>query len=170
MRFVFAESERAEALEIMDGVLLRPDDRRACEHSVGRCCQLVNLLRGVDPGAMQASGVVVGEAGEVDPRPRLHPLHLRPVLPHRLLGCLIRRLFVHGSPPCVVQIVGRGVCAGGLNAPGGEPREARVELDAEPIAAVLLGDQADRAGTEERVEARPPGCQPRRQAQFGRGS
>lgn len=65
--FILAEAVAVEALKVMDGVLFRALDRRGRQHSVDLCLDVVQLQGGVDPDAMQVTGVVGGQVGNVDP-------------------------------------------------------------------------------------------------------
>ncbi|MCY1433050.1 hypothetical protein D9M71_490690 [compost metagenome] len=64
---VLAEAVAVEALEVMDGVFLRPLDRRGRQHGIYLFLDVVQLQGGIDPDAMQVTGVVGGQVGNVDP-------------------------------------------------------------------------------------------------------
>jgi hypothetical protein len=61
------EAETAESLEIVDSPLFGIDaNRRGPQHAGDGVLDVFAILDGVDPGAMQSSGVVIGQAGDVD--------------------------------------------------------------------------------------------------------
>lgn len=57
---VLADAVAVEALEVVDGILFRTLDRRGRQHGTDLCLDVVQLQGGIDPDAMQVTGVVGG--------------------------------------------------------------------------------------------------------------
>ncbi|MDT4828965.1 hypothetical protein FQZ97_623720 [compost metagenome] len=64
--FVLAEAVTVEALEVMDGILLCTLDGRGCQHRVDLRLDVVHVQGRIDPDAMQITGVVGGQVGNID--------------------------------------------------------------------------------------------------------
>ncbi|MNT79584.1 hypothetical protein D3C72_2189330 [compost metagenome] len=65
--FVLIEAVAIKSFEVVDGILLRTLDWRGRQHGVDLLLHVIQIQGGVDPDAVQMTGVVGGQVGNVDP-------------------------------------------------------------------------------------------------------